>query len=125
MSQPYNAQADDAISRICSREAASRRVFRPQTVPAFAATEIFNYLRKKYPDYFYKEASLNPTNLRNRVADWEEDILKVFRNRPDLTLLDGERMTRWASRCSSPGRCARRSPAWSVIPRRPKRPRTW
>ncbi|HEY4729774.1 MAG TPA: DUF3365 domain-containing protein [Myxococcales bacterium] len=93
MSQPYNAQADDAISKICAREAASKRVFRPQTVPAFAATEIFNYLRKKYPDYFYKEASLNPTNLRNRVVDWEEDILKVFRNRPELTLLDGERMT--------------------------------
>lgn len=93
LAQPYNAQANDAISRICAREAASRRVFRPQIVPAFAATEVFNYLRKKYPDYFYKEASLNPTNPRNRVVDWEEDILNVFRNRPDLMLLDGERMT--------------------------------
>jgi len=93
ISQPYDAHAVDPISRICAREAAARRVFRPQTVPAFAATEIFNYLRKKYPDYFYKEASLNPTNPRNRVVDWEEDILNVFRNRPDLALLDGERMT--------------------------------
>src|SRR5256885_12915056 len=93
ISQPYDAKAVDPISRICAREAAARRVFRPQTVPAFAATEIFNYLRKKYPDYFYKEASLNPTNPRNRVVDWEEDILNVFRNRPDLALLDGERMT--------------------------------
>ena len=93
LAQPYSAQADDAISRICAREAAARRVFRPQIVPAFAATEVFNYLRKKYPDYFYKEASLNPTNPRNRVVDWEEDILKVFRSRPDLMLLDGERMT--------------------------------
>jgi protein-histidine pros-kinase len=91
--QPYRADAEDAISKICAREAASRRVFRPQIVPAFAATEIFSYLRKKYPDYFYKEASLNPTNPRNRVVDWEEDILNAFRNRPDLTLLDGERMT--------------------------------
>jgi HAMP domain-containing protein len=93
ISQPYDAHAVDPISRICAREAAARSVFRPQTVPAFAATEIFNYLRKKYPDYFYKEASLNPTNPRNRVVDWEEDILNVFRNRPDLALLDGERMT--------------------------------
>jgi len=93
MLQPYRADADDAISKICSREAASRRIFRPQIVPAFAATEIFSYLRKKYPDYFYKEASLNPTNPRNRVVDWEEDILNAFRNRPDLMLLDGERMT--------------------------------
>ena len=73
ISQPYDSQAVDPISRICAREAAAKRTFRPQTVPAFAATEIFNYLRKKYPDYNYKEASLNPTNPRNRVVDWEEE----------------------------------------------------
>jgi protein-histidine pros-kinase len=94
LAHPYaGAKATDVISRLCSQEAEENRVFRPQTVPAFAATEIFNYLSKKYPDYFYKEASLNPTNPRNRVVDWEEDILKAFRNRPELTLLDGERMT--------------------------------
>src|SRR5215813_12534586 len=31
--------------------------FHPQSVPAFAATEIFGYLREKFPDYFYKEAT--------------------------------------------------------------------
>ncbi len=94
LAHPYaGAKATDVVSRLCSQEAEENRVFRPQSVPAFAATEIFNYLSKKYPDYFYKEASLNPTNPRNRVVDWEEDILKAFRNRPELTLLDGERMT--------------------------------
>ena len=39
-----------------------RYTFLPQTVPAYAATEQFNDLRKKYPDYSYKEATLNPTN---------------------------------------------------------------
>src|ERR1043166_7762977 len=29
--------------------------FLPQSVPAYAATEQFNDLRKKYPDYSYKE----------------------------------------------------------------------
>src|SRR3954469_9532061 len=33
-------------------------VFLPQTVPAYAATEQFNDLRKNYPDYSYKEATL-------------------------------------------------------------------
>ena len=42
--------------------------FLPQTVPAFAATEQFNELRKKHPDYTYKEATLNPTNPRDRAA---------------------------------------------------------
>jgi HAMP domain-containing protein len=59
-----------------------QRVFLPQTVPAFASTESFNYLRAKYPDYAYKEAALNPTNPRDRAADWEADIINSFRNNP-------------------------------------------
>ena len=67
--------------------------FLPQTVPAFAAAETMGDLRKKYPDYFYKEATLNPTNPRNRAADWEGDIVQEFRNRPGLKEIDGERDT--------------------------------
>ncbi len=58
--------------------------FHPQTVPAFAATEIFNYLREKYPEYFYKEATLNPTNPRDRATDWETDIVNQFRGNTKL-----------------------------------------
>ena len=36
------------------------RVFLPQSVPAYAATETLSTLRKKYTDYSYKEATLNP-----------------------------------------------------------------
>src|SRR5262245_27313151 len=32
--------------------------FLPQTVPAYSATEVFNDLREKFPDYAYKEAAL-------------------------------------------------------------------
>jgi protein-histidine pros-kinase len=59
-----------------------QRSFLPQTVPAFAATEDFNYLRGTYPDYAYKEATLNPTNPRDRAVDWEADIINQFRNHP-------------------------------------------
>ena len=54
--------------------------FLPQSVPAFGATEIMSLLRKKYPDYAYKEAALNPTNPRNRAVEWETDIVNAFRN---------------------------------------------
>jgi HAMP domain-containing protein len=67
------------------------RVFLPQTVPGYAATESFNYLRKTYPDYTYKEATLNPTNLRDRAVDWEADIVNNFRNHPDKKEFSGER----------------------------------
>jgi protein-histidine pros-kinase len=56
--------------------------FLPQSVPAYAATEQFNDLRKskKYTDYSYKEATLNPTNPRDRATDWEADVVNQFRN---------------------------------------------
>ena len=57
--------------------------FLPQSVPAYSATEVFNGLRKKFPEYAYKEAVLNPTNPRNRANDWEADIVNQFRNATD------------------------------------------
>jgi protein-histidine pros-kinase len=67
--------------------------FLPQSVPAYAATEQFNDLRKKYPDYSYKEATLNPTNPRDRATDWESDVVTLFRNGLVKTELIGERDT--------------------------------
>ncbi len=67
--------------------------FPPQRVPAYSATEVFNYLRKDYPAYTYKEATLNPTNLRDRAEDWEADLVQEFRNHPELKELSGERET--------------------------------
>lgn len=69
------------------------REFLPQSVPAYAATETINELRKKNPDYAYKEATLNPTNPRNRATDWENDVVQAFRNNPDTKELIGERDT--------------------------------
>lgn len=68
-------------------------VFLPQSVPAYAATETLNQVRKKYPDYSYKEATLNPTNPRNRAVEWETDVVNAFRNRAELKELSGERST--------------------------------
>jgi protein-histidine pros-kinase len=70
-------------------------VFKPQTVPAFAATEIFDRLHKSYPDYSYKEATLNPTNPRDKAVDWEEDVIRIVRNRTagESGPFSGERMT--------------------------------
>ena len=84
------------------------RVFLPQSVPAYAATETINTLRKKYTDYSYKEATLNPTNPRNRTLDWEADIVNRFRNYPDVKEIVAERQ-------SSTGRSlfiAKRSRPW-------------
>jgi HAMP domain-containing protein len=67
--------------------------FLPQSVPQFAATEQFNDLRKKYPEYAYKEATINPTNPRDHATDWEVDVVNIFRQNPTRAEVVGERDT--------------------------------
>lgn len=67
--------------------------FLPQSVPAYSATEVFNKLRQSHPEYTYKEATLNPTNLRDRTTDWEADVVYAFRNDAQKAEVTGERDT--------------------------------
>jgi len=69
------------------------RAFLPQSVPAYAATEMFNTLRQQHPEYSYKEATLNPTNPRDRAVEWEADIVQQFRNDGNRTEIRGTRDT--------------------------------
>jgi len=65
--------------------------FPPQAVPFYAATQNFLKIRERHPEYMYKEATLNPTNPRDRAVDWEADIVNAFRNDSNLRQLTGER----------------------------------
>jgi protein-histidine pros-kinase len=67
------------------------RTFYAESVPAFSALRMFGYLRKAYPEYTYREATLNPTNPDDRAVDWEADVIQDFRNNPDKKELSGER----------------------------------
>jgi protein-histidine pros-kinase len=65
--------------------------FHPQTVPAYAATEVMKRLGKKYSDYSYKDAVLNPINPRNRAVGWEAEIVDSFRGNPGQGEITGVR----------------------------------
>lgn len=67
--------------------------FPPQSVPSYAATQNFLHFHERHPDYSYKEATLNPTNPRDRAADWESDIIQRFRNDAHTQQVIGERDT--------------------------------
>jgi protein-histidine pros-kinase len=67
--------------------------FMPQSVSAYSANEYFKLLHKKYPEYSYKEATLNPTNPSDRATDWEADIVRMFRQTPEKTEVVDERDT--------------------------------
>ena len=67
--------------------------FPPQSVPSYAATQNFLKFHEHHPDYAYKEATLNPTNPRDRAADWESDIIQRFRNDSQTQQVVGVRDT--------------------------------
>jgi len=65
--------------------------FKSASVPAFAATQTFKRFKKKYPDFLYREAVLNPTNRDNLARDWEVALIEQFKRDPGQTELVGER----------------------------------
>ena len=72
-------------ARLHRRQGAAAPALRPGQVPAGKRAGVRRHrdhapAAKKYPDYSYKEAALNPTNPRNRAVDWESDIVNTFRN---------------------------------------------
>jgi HAMP domain-containing protein len=71
----------------------SRYGFLPQRVAAYSAKEYFRILRQQFPDYTYREATLNPTNLADRADDWEAEVVRHFRDNADVKELIGERDT--------------------------------
>jgi HAMP domain-containing protein len=67
--------------------------FLPQSVPSFSAVEVLGALKDRYPEYFYKEATLNPTNPRDRAVGWEVDVVNQFRSGGGLKEFVGQRDT--------------------------------
>ncbi|HEY9887256.1 MAG TPA: DUF3365 domain-containing protein [Candidatus Obscuribacterales bacterium] len=58
--------------------------FLPESVPAYSAREVFETFRLNptYGDFFYKEATLNPTNLRDKADEFEAQLVNQFRANP-------------------------------------------
>ncbi|MDB5296381.1 MAG: histidine kinase, partial [Phycisphaerales bacterium] len=72
---------------------AERQTFIPETVPGFAAREVFERFRQQdgFADFLYKEAAPNPTNLRDKADDFEEELVKKFAADPSLKADSGFR----------------------------------
>jgi signal transduction histidine kinase/CheY-like chemotaxis protein len=67
--------------------------FISETVPAFSARAVFENFRDRpeYKSFFYKEATLNPTNLKDKADEFETKLVNQFRSQPKLTELTGYR----------------------------------
>ncbi|HEY9660832.1 MAG TPA: DUF3365 domain-containing protein, partial [Allocoleopsis sp.] len=68
--------------------------FISESVPAYSAREVFEYFRDRpeYRSFFYKEATLNPTNPRDRADEFEAKLVQQFQQTPSLAKLSGYRV---------------------------------
>lgn len=67
--------------------------FLPESIPSYAAREVFEGLRSKptYNELFYKDATLNPTNLRDKADKFETELVENLRKNSNLKELNGYR----------------------------------
>lgn len=71
----------------------TQSTFVPESIPSFAVREVFENLRKnkEYKDFLYKDANLNPTNLRDQADVFETQLIERFRKEPGLKNISGFR----------------------------------
>jgi HAMP domain-containing protein len=84
---------DQQIGPLAAPQNNTGTKFIAASVPSFAAQTTFKDVQKNFPDFTYREPTLNPTNLTDRPSDWEADYINAFRNNAATTELIGERET--------------------------------
>jgi len=71
----------------------TKEEFVAETVPAYSAREVFESFRQSpgHENFFYKEATLDPTNPRDLATDFEVDLVNQFKADDSLSVLSGYR----------------------------------
>ena len=83
MNNSVRSYTNERIEPILAPKAEIAENFIPESIPSFSVREVFEYFRsnQEYADFFYKDATLNPTNLRDKADDFETKIVKQFREK--------------------------------------------
>ncbi|MBR8833274.1 MAG: DUF3365 domain-containing protein [Stigonema ocellatum SAG 48.90 = DSM 106950] len=73
---------DNHLNNLLEPNLKNQARFVPETIPTFAAREVFETLRKskEYSNFLYKDATLNPTNLRDKADDFETHLIERLLN---------------------------------------------
>lgn len=96
LTQTMNAvrsYTSDRVAPLLQKQLETSPKFISETVPAYSALEVFQNFRNQpeYRHYIYREATLNPTNPRDKADEFEAKLVEQFRQQPDLTKLSGYR----------------------------------
>ncbi|MEA5566179.1 Tll0287-like domain-containing protein [Anabaena sp. UHCC 0399] len=81
------------INPLLAPQLETATAFIPETVPAFSATEVFENFRQTEgnENFLYKEATLNPTNLRDKADSFETQLVERFRRESKIKEIVGFR----------------------------------
>ncbi|AKG21064.1 histidine kinase [Calothrix sp. 336/3] len=83
----------EKIQPLLSDRLKTEEKFISETVPAYSAQKVFENFRNHadYKNYYYKEATLNPTNPKDKADKFESELVEKFRQQPNLKQLTGYR----------------------------------
>ena len=87
--QTMNSVRDYTSNRInplLADDLEAQPTFIAESVPAFSAREVFERFRqdREYQEFLYKEATLNPTNPRDKADSFEMELLERMRRDSNL-----------------------------------------
>jgi HAMP domain-containing protein len=85
--------SNNSLNPLLTPIANASPIFIPELIPTHAINTVFENLRKndEYKSYFYKDAFLDPTNLRDKADPFEEDLIRRFINDSNTKEITGFR----------------------------------
>ena len=93
MNNSIRNYTNERVQPLLLPKAENQDKFIPESIPAFSVREIFEYFRNdpEYANFLYKDATLDPTNLRDKADIFETKIVNEFRNNPNKNTDSGYR----------------------------------
>ncbi len=84
---------NDSVQPLLLPKLATQEQFIPEAIPTYSVREVFEVLRQdpNFTNFIYKDATLNPINLRDKADSFETDIVNKFRQQTNLKNQQGFR----------------------------------
>jgi len=84
---------NDRVQPLLLPKLDTQEQFIRESIPSFSVREVFEILRQNpdYTNFIYKDATLNPINLRDKADPFEADIVNKFRQDTESKTAQGFR----------------------------------
>ena len=88
MNSSIRNYTNERVQPLLSDKVETEDEFIPESIPAFSVREVFEYFRNtpEFASFLYKDATLDPTNLRDKADNFETKIVEKFKNTNKETL---------------------------------------